>query len=84
MLIFSRAKLPSELQVILLWGEREAMRAVLPNLPPENGLGAIVGVLICIINLSIQLKEQLMNLNTFKLILKRSQNAFNEIAINWW
>ena len=70
MLIISPGKLPSELKVILLWGEREARKAVMPNLPLENALGPVISVFIYLISLSIQLKEELINLYTFELILK--------------
>lgn len=70
MLIISPGKLPSELKVILLWGEREARKVVTPNLPLENALGPVISVFIYLISLSIQLKEELINLYTFKLILK--------------
>lgn len=48
----------------------EAMRAVMANPPQENAPGSVIRVFIYFISLFIQLKEELINLYTFKLILK--------------
>lgn len=47
--------------------KRDAMKAVMPNLSTENAPGSVVKS-IYLISLSIQLKEELINLYTFKLI----------------
>ena len=48
--------------------KRDAMKAVMSNLSIENAPGPVIRVFIYLISLSIQLKEELINLYTFKLI----------------